>query len=605
MAGKLEDWLSMYMTKAEEWEKKYKDLLKIDQDLEKKYRVLEKKYQEHQKKYQECGAALEDDSVKKAEVEAFNEGLKGELRTLKSDFARLQKHIQNCEKSTNKAQKDSQHARAYADHVVNSQKGQLRNAERRYELAARELKEWKDKYGDSVNKPAEDQHALQMSVAELQSKAEQARNEIASLEGQIQGTPEQIGLHQALEQWEEHQGCSAEFAELEDKLDDSKRREKKLESDLAASRQQYHKAKHNNKALQIQNQLEQTTQDQEKTNNYMQRIMQLESDLKASIEEIKALQGQVNQLEQDKETLLHQEKIDVDMTDDDLLDKAKVVSDLKALQERHRRTELDMIALKAKAEQIGQANNALQINDKTRNDMFQKLESDLGTAKAEHQATKSNMEILQIKADQLELDLGVAKEQHQKSKSNMEALQEKADQSELDLSTTKQEHEKSKSNLDALQGKADRLELDLETTLEKYRTVKSDMGTLQGKADELESELGATREQYQTLKSDNETLQEKADTLEKEKDRLQFEASEKSGQQKKGNNETVDAVQPDIEDRVESPKQGSSKPEQDDKTQQLRIETPKGAELSQVSSSTYIKRISLFLSYSWKTPYLC
>ena len=95
-----------------------------------------------------------------------------------------------------------------------------------------------------------------------------------------------------------------------------------------------------------------------------------------------------------------------------------------------------------------------------------------------------------------------------------------------------------------------------------------------------------------------ETLQEKADTLEKENGRLQIEASEKSGQDKEVKNEMANAVQPNIEERLESLKQGtnSGKPEQVAKAQQPRVETSKGGGLSQVSSSAYTLRTLLFLS---------
>ena len=613
MAGTPEQWIGIYMNKSEEFRKKYLVFEKKYLESEKQYQDYRKTcesnlegYRQYQKKYIECGAALEEETRQKLQAAKSNEQLKGEIQTLKADYSKLESHAKACEKVTNKGLKDVRAAKGYADHLVNSQKGQTKNAERRYEAAAQELKAWKDRYGESVNKPAEDLHALQVSVAEWQGKAEQARIEIASLEGQIQGTPEKIGLHQALEQWEEHQGCSAEFAELEDKLDDAKRREKKLQLELTSSKQQHQKAKAANKALQTKDHFEPTTEDQQETNNYMERIAQLESALKASTEEIKTLQEDVNRLEGDKENLRIPEKIDVDMTDDDMLDKSKLLSDLKALQERHQQTELELNALEAEAQKLKQDNSAFQDYDKTRNEMVQKLESDLRTAKAEHQATKSDMEILQRKADQMESELSITKQEQQKSVSNLEALQGKADQMESELSITKQERQKSESNSEALQGKADRLEKDLETTLEKYQTMKSDTETLQGKANKLESDLSTAREQYRTVKSDIGTLQEKADTLQKEMGRLQFEA-EKSGQDKEGNNGIANAVQPNIEEPVESLKQGanSGKPEQVAKAQHPRVETSKGNELSHVSSSANILRTLLFLSCLSQTPYLC
>lgn len=70
--------------------------------------------------------------------------------------------------------------------MVNSQKGQLKSAERRYEAAARDLKEWTEKYG-FVERPAEEKAALQKRLSEWQSKAEKARNEIAALKEVLQG----------------------------------------------------------------------------------------------------------------------------------------------------------------------------------------------------------------------------------------------------------------------------------------------------------------------------------------------------------------------------------------------------------------------------------
>lgn len=106
-----------------------------------------------------------------------------ENSTLKEAYAKLEKHTKNCEKATNKAQRDVKHAKGYADHIVGSQKGNLKSAERRYEEAARELKEWRDRYGWAVEKPAEEKAALHRRLSEWQSKAEKAWNEIAALKG--------------------------------------------------------------------------------------------------------------------------------------------------------------------------------------------------------------------------------------------------------------------------------------------------------------------------------------------------------------------------------------------------------------------------------------
>lgn len=107
--------------------------------------------------------------------------------TLKEAYAKLEKHAKNCEKATNKAQRDAKHAKGYADHIVGSQKGNLKSAERRCEEAARELKEWRDRYGWAVEKPAEEKAALDRRLSEWQSKAEKAWNEIAALKGGSQG----------------------------------------------------------------------------------------------------------------------------------------------------------------------------------------------------------------------------------------------------------------------------------------------------------------------------------------------------------------------------------------------------------------------------------
>ncbi|CAD6579084.1 MAG: hypothetical protein ASARMPRED_008950 [Alectoria sarmentosa] len=116
-----------------------------------------------------------------------NRQLLAENSTLKEAYAKLEKHTKNCEKATNKAQRDVKHAKGYADHIVGSQKGNLKSAERRLEEAARELKEWRDRYGWAVEKPAEEKAALHKRLSEWQSKAEKAWNEIAALKGGSQG----------------------------------------------------------------------------------------------------------------------------------------------------------------------------------------------------------------------------------------------------------------------------------------------------------------------------------------------------------------------------------------------------------------------------------
>ncbi len=539
-------------------------------------------------------ATIADEERKNGELTKENDLLKTLIGKLKTDVTKLTVHAKNCEKATGKAQKEAKHAKGNADHLINSQKGQLKNAERRYEAAARDLKLWTDKYGLSVNQPAEEKHALQLSVSEWQSKTEKARNEIASLEAQIEGTPEQIGLHQALEEWEEHQGCSAGFADFEDKLHDGKLRQQKLESDLTASRQHHQKTKSDLQALQVKaEQLEQANMAMQNGNNvyeYVQRIQQLESDLQTSIEQgqkieldMKALEETAIQLERANKTFHDQAKTDVVMFDDDMLEKQKLESNLRAFQERHQETESSMKILQEKADQLERANKSLQDQDELRKDMLHKLESDLEASKVQCVETDSNMRALQDKADQLEVDLRNTKEQYQTTKSN----------------TT------------AVQGEADRLRLDLKTTKEQYQTSVSDMEAFQGKVDQLESDLEATREQYQTTKSNMEAIQGKADQLEqankslqKEHERLQAKAFEKREQDDKANNETADAVQRD-EERMSLMDQenNSKKLEQDSKAQHLRTETPMEAERSQVSSSAYTMGSSPVSSYPAQIPY--
>ena len=553
-------------------------------------------------------AALEEETRQKTELQASRDEMVEGMRQVQTEFSKLKEHVKNCEKATQKAQKEAKDAKGFADHRINSQKGQLKNAERNWDKVSRELRVWTDKYG-TVDKPAEEKLALQQSITDLQSKAEEARNQITVLETQIRGTPEQMGLHQALEQWEEHKGCSKEFMELEDKLHDVEKREQKLESDLTASKEKYQNAKADIKSLQTH--LGQVTQDQDKT-NYIQRILQLESDLRASAErnqktqlDLKAVQEVANQLVLAQGILQHQEKMDVNMSDDDMLDKAKLESYLKAFQDQHQQTESDMNALKAKAAQLEQANKAFQDNDKTRNDSLEKLQSDLQAAEASHQATKSNIEVLQEEADQLKRDLGTTKEEHQKSKSKMEALQEKA----------KEQHQKSKSKMEALQEKAKTLESDLKNASGNYQTMKSNMEELQVKADAQESDLktaktdlGTAKHEHQMVKSELEELQGKANGLQEsnklsqkkqkelyegmEKYRRLYEASQKAGQDKSRDHEMADVKEDEVE--LLQQQAGSSKPEHDMKTQQ-----------KQVSSAAHTTSIDLFLSRIARTSFSC
>ena len=526
-------------------------------------------------------AALEEETRQKNELQTSHDELMVGLRQVQEQFSNLKEHVKSCEKSTNKAQKEAKDAKGFADHRINSQKGQLKNAERNWDRVSRELRVWTEKYG-TIDKPAEEKLALQQTVTELQSKAEQARNQITLLETQIRGTPEQMGLHQALEHWQEHQNCGKDFMDMEDKLDDIQKREHKLQSDLAASKEKYQKAKADIQSLQTQ--LGQSTQDQGNT-NYMQRILQLESDLQASVEQnrktdldLKAVQEVANQLFLAQGILQHQEKMDVNMSDDDTLDKAKLESYLKTFQEQHQQTEADMNALKAKADQLERANKAFQDDDKTRKDFVQKLQSDLKTAESSDHATKSEIEVLQKKAKQLELDLGSTKEQYQKTKSDMEGFQEKANTFESDLNATSVKYQTMESNMKELQVTADKQETDLktaktdlETAKHEHQMVKSELKDLQGKTNGLE-------ESDQLSQKKQKELYE-----EKENYRRLYEASQKVEQDKIRDHEMANVKGDETE--LLKKQAGSSKPEHDIKTQQ-----------NQVSSAPHTTGIDLFLS---------
>lgn len=552
------------------------------------------------KKWEDCLGALEEETRQKTEVEADNEKLTTEIRKLKADYANLEKHTKNCEKATNKAQKEAKNAEGRANHHINSQKGQLKNAERRYDITARDLQEWRSKYGWSVDKPAEEKHDLQVRLSEWQSKAEKAYNEIAVLEGQIQGTPDQIGLHQALEQWEEHKGCSEEFAQLEDKLHDATERQQKLEADLATGKQRYRKAESEMQVLQIRaNQLEQANmamQDQDKTNDYLRYIQQLESDRRISTE-------RCQKMEEDMKAFLEtvnqggQEKTDFDMSDVDMLEKEKLESDLNAFQERQQQKEADMMALQEKYIQLEQDNQAFQDYIK---DLLQKMESDKQASREQCQEKDSNMNALQAKANQLESDLSTTKAHYLTTKSNMEALERKADQLELDLEVANEQLEITKSNMEEVQQEADRSEPNVEAT-EQYQTMQSNMEAIQYS---LELDLESARVQCQTLNSSMERLQGEVDRLEEanqkyqkeEKERLQSEISKMEEQDKEGNKKIADLVQRHIGERNELLKRQKSSryPEQD---------TKKEAERSQVSGAAHIMGSSPSLSNLAWDPY--
>ena len=511
---------------------------------------------------QDSSKALEDETRQKTELKASNEQLTDEIRTIKEGYAKLEKHTKNCEKATSKAQKDAKNARGHADHLINSQKGQLKSAERRYETAARDLQEWRDKYGWSVEKPAEEKNALQVRLSEWQSKAEKARHQITLLEQQIEGTPQQIGLHQALEEWEEHKGCSIEFANLEDKLHDAMLAKQKLESDFAGTREKYQKAKSDMTALQNKvNQVEPADKDfqaspvtpdqlkhAEKTFQELQiKADQLEQANKTSQEshvapeqleqankEFQELQSKVAHLEQVNKTLQDQ-----DVANDYVGRIQKLESDLKASKEQHQRTEEDLKALQDKANQLEQSNDAFRDKAKTDADMLdeaawdkEKLDFDITALQKRHQQTESDLMALQGKYDQLEQANKVISD---KAKIDVNLLDEAArDKKKLnsDIKDFQKRHQRKESDLKALQEKHDQLEQankalrdqdksqndrrqsDLQVGEERFQEMESNMKALQAKADIVESDLKTANEQHRTTKLNMEAIQGKADQFE-------------------------------------------------------------------------------------------
>ena len=641
MAGKLEDWITMYQNKLAASEKSveaYGQALakQANEKTQLKYRcdeldVENKKLKENVSKLEtyakdfEKGtnqdqnknsltaysAALEEETRRRVQLQASKDEIESGVKGIVDDFSKLKEHVKDCEKAVQKAQKEAKDAKGFADHRINSQKGQLRNAERNWDKLTRELRGWTEKYG-TVDKPAGEKIALQQNITELQAKAEEARNQIKVLETQIRGTPEQIGLHQALEQWEEHQGCSKAFMDIEDKVDDLEKREEKLKSDLMSSNQKYQNAKADIQLLQTQ--LGQATQGQGQDNtNYMQRILQLESDLQASGERnLKTeldLRAVANQFLQAQLTFQHHQKIDVNMSDDDTLDKAKVESYLNAFQAKHQQTVSDMNALKEKADQLEQANKekadqleqankakadqleqakkAFQDADKTRKDL-EKLQSDLQTAQKSHQATKSDMEVLQGNANQLEEDLRITKEEYQKSKTEMEG-NANALESDLEAASGKYQTMESnmKSNMEKLERKVSGQQadlriakMDLETAKHEHQTVKSELEDLQGKA--------------KTLQEASQQSQKKQEELHEEMEnyRRLYEASQKAAQHKNKDHEMADVKED--ENELLKHQAGSSKPEDGNKTQQ-----------DQVSSAAHAAGIDLFLSCILRASFSC
>ena len=538
--------------------------------------MFSKKWQECEDELQICREALHNEEIKRNDLQTDNKKLTAAIQRSEDEYSKLEKHTKNCEKATEKAQKETKFAAAHADNLINSQKSQLKKAEWKYETTASDLKNWTDKYGSSVDKPANDKHDLQLKVFEWQSKAEKACNEIALLEAQIQGSPEQVGLHQALEEWEEHQACSAELGDLQDRLHDEILRRQESESDLSTSKQRHQKTKSDLKASQIKAaQFEQaynSIKGQDKISVYSQRIRQLESDLQASEarhqkseEDKKVLQEKADQLEKTDETSRGQEGSDFNLLEDHRLEKQKLESDLKTFQERYYKAESDVKSLQEKSHWLEQANQALKDQDNSRIDMLQKLESDQNANREQLQKTELDRKTLQEKAGQLEVDLRTAEERLQTAKSEKEVLQEKAHQMETNLIATKERYETEYSYKMVHQEKAHQLGLDLEKTKEQYQTTKSMVETLQIKTHQLEQA--------------NELLQEQVN------ERLQAKTFDKKENDQEGHDEVADTVRRD-EERMKllDLKSDSEDAEQNRKNQRLRIQTPKEANRVQVSS---------------------
>ena len=155
-------------------------------EVPKRATIAEREAGEHLKEKQSLERQVKDlDAQAKNPLAAYKH-LTAENETLKESLANLQNHTKACEKAIDKAQEDAQNAKAYADHIINSLKGQLRCAEKRCDNVARELKVWKQRYGD-VEYPAEQIAALQMILLKWQSQGEKMCGEIAGLEGERRG----------------------------------------------------------------------------------------------------------------------------------------------------------------------------------------------------------------------------------------------------------------------------------------------------------------------------------------------------------------------------------------------------------------------------------
>ena len=544
---------------------------------------------------QEQGRALEEETRQKTAAQSENDQLKAEVQTSLTFITKLNKHTKNCEKATAKAQKEAKNAKGNAEHLIKSQKGQLKSAERRAEEATKALQEWRDKYGWSVDKPAEEKSALQLRVSEWQSKAEKARNEVSLMEQQIQGTPERIGLHQALEQWDEHQGCSAAFANLEDKVHDGLLLKQNLESELASSKERYQKAKSDAKALKTKaDQLEQankTLQAQQVAPEQLEQASQAFQQLKVRADQLekdnkalKEVQVTPEQLEQANKTFQ-----ELQCKADQLEQANKALQETQVTPEQLEQADKVFQDLQSKVDLLEQANKALQDQD--------------GKSSREHfEETESNMKALQGKAERLESDLKEAKEEHQKTTSLIEVHQGKSQQLESDLKNAREQNQTTESQMEVLRGDTARLESDLKNAQKQNQTTESQMEVLRGDAARLESDLKNAQEQHQTTKSRMEALRVKADQLEQANGKFKemednnrlTRGFEKKGQDEKENVEMTKAVPQHIMNLTDQD-ETSEKPEQHIKTQQPQIESPKEAEGSQVSSSIHIMGSCPFL----------
>lgn len=179
---------------------------------------------------EEIRKALEDAQGQIATLTSEKKQLLENIKNQKQEISTKEKHIMQAEEEVKKhkllveeADKNVKVAKGNAEHLIKSKKGQLVAAERNLGKAQRELKDVKAQH-ELCAKKIED-----FKVAETRKDGE-----IAKLKKEIEGTEEQVGLHQALEDWKEHQGCAQDIMKLEDDLSDFKEKHKKLKENLQA-----------------------------------------------------------------------------------------------------------------------------------------------------------------------------------------------------------------------------------------------------------------------------------------------------------------------------------------------------------------------------------